>query len=250
MHDNPLFHLMRAIRVQLVDPYQLTMTHLQPAAEYFDFLSIILGRYTLENETYLAFLTSQLAPHQSGMLTANELEELVMGGQLARQIQLDIESYYVFAKIMLDQLGLFHEDMFGLGQGCTLASHGKLTRNFARFCKQMDLAFADDLVSSQQHLEKTIGDYRDDRIEHQKSASYLKAMSFRIDPGEGPGTTTISHTKIGAKDGRLAFTTDGTERSSELSDLATAIDQYIVQVGEFITANRSKWRSSLMTRPG
>jgi hypothetical protein len=245
MRDNPLFRLMQSGRAHFADPNQLLVTHLLPATDYYDFLSIILERYNDENSLYLAFLGNRLAQKQSGPLTAEQLEGLVKGGQLGKRVHLEIESFYVFAKILMDQLALFQQDLFGLGDGCSLASHGKLTKNFEEYCQQKNLQYTDELVHSQQQLETRIGDYRDDRIEHQKPSGYLKATVFRLPTDDEPGATRISHTRLGTIGEHVGMTSDPNIESGDIVELATAIDHYIGQVIAFITLNWDKVRFPL-----
>jgi hypothetical protein len=244
MRANPLTEFMQQERFEFADANQLLLTHLWSAAQYYDFLNIILERYSGSNAIYLAHLKRQLSDQTSGTryLTAEEVQQLAEVGQLEKKVHLEIESFYVFGKILLDHLALFQQDLFGLGQGCSLASHGKLVKGFRKYCGQKGLQYDEALVNTQQHLETVIGDYRDDRIEHAKASGILKATMFRLDTDDGPGTTRIGHTRLGAISGKVSMTPEPNVYSGEIAELSEAIDWYIEQVIGFVRSNKARIR--------
>jgi hypothetical protein len=79
-------------------------------ARYLGFLRIILGRYDEANAPYVELMNHRLELRQHGVAqstfprTPDEFDQLDRERSLEARIELDTESFYIFAKILLDRV--------------------------------------------------------------------------------------------------------------------------------------------------
>jgi hypothetical protein len=93
-------------------------------------------------------------------------------------LHLDIESFYLFAKIYLDKIAHAFEFYFGPGRGKSMDSHDQLVKNFPAYAKEKGLTLPSDLMSIATRLKSDISDYRDYEIAHEKSPRRLSGTVF------------------------------------------------------------------------
>ena len=196
---------------------------------YYSFVGIVLDRYLSEEAGY-----NTVSNAVQGMLTGiegkvtmtPELQGLTHR-RIAHQfaIQLWIESFYVFAKILLDKVALFIEYYFADARGLPLKSHDKLTKNFGRFCQDKGLVATPALQNQMEYMRSVISDFRDKWIEHEKSPRTLRGITL----GSAHTGVTISHVYPTDRDVTL--------RTEDPVYLASRIDQYLDLVMEFVSKN-------------
>ena len=102
---------------------------------YAEFLDIVLGRYIAVAEARHAAhtaLQASLAPGHNVLSPAQQQLVATMQGT-GPAMHLDIESFYLFAKILLDRWSQFLPYWFGGPRGVKLHSHDNLVKNIDAF---------------------------------------------------------------------------------------------------------------------
>jgi hypothetical protein len=199
--------------------------------KYHEYLLAIKSRFDEESKPYIEAgrRITTFAPS-----TEQADADLVAFFDLSRKyshlIHLDIESFYVFAKIVLDKIAHCIEHYFGHGRGCSLRSHDFLVKNFNKFSQQKALIVPPDLLGKAIKLKEQIADFRDKQIEHNRNPR------------------TIMGTSFGSPDGVVMFLTQmfpregdpGQIASTPLHKLLAAIDGYMLELFSLVRENRLK----------
>ncbi len=207
------------------------------AIRYYDFIKIIVGRYQEASKMMVSNyskLKESLSGQKSGTMTEDQMRIFEDGNRISTQVHLEIESFYLFAKIFLDMLALFLLNYFGQARGIKLNSHDKLTKSCEVYELTKGLAFPERFRESLTYLKEHVCDYRDKQISHLQNPRTIKGTVFNMS-----GQTRIAATQLYPN----AFDTQ--VESSELPVIMDAIDQYVQQVIEVIRLNRTKTRFSL-----
>jgi hypothetical protein len=207
---------------------------------YYYFLPIIRLRVEHEIREYLrlnAERRDSLAAGELRQLGENEVRALEAEMFLARQIQLDVESYYVFGKIVLNKAANFIEDYFGHTQDCSFKSHDKLIGCFERFVAARGLSIPPGLLALAKKLKTVLVDYRDKQIEHFHNPRRGVALAHAPDEG-----VRLVATFLEPKD------SDKGAISTPIGELQNDIDAYVGAIWKLIQDNRSKSRFKLRTK--
>jgi hypothetical protein len=139
---------------------------------YQRFLSLILDRYreaSREVSDNLQALQAEAAAHAPGerQATSRELGLWEKNRVAGERLHLEIESFFLFGKMMLDRSASAVECYFGQGRGTSLASFDKLGRNFARYCEQKGLGPpSSGMTELMVGLQAQLSDARDKEIAH------------------------------------------------------------------------------------
>jgi len=199
---------------------------------YYDFLTIIKERY----ETYNVRLHKNLEVRKTlfpigtgGLLTGERAVWWEEHTKLINCIQLEIESYYLFAKILLDKIAHFVEFFFGPERNLSLDSHDQMTKCLRAYSGAKGLKDYEHLENRLKSLKTDIADFRDYQIAHEKSPRTLHDVSF-----SGTGETAIVATKFHPKD------TDTEIQSKSLAKLEEDLQLYLRDIMSLIRANRDK----------
>jgi len=89
------------------------------AIRYYDFILIIVRRYEDISREIISHSTKMkalLSTASSGTATIEQMQLLEEMSRLSTLAHLEIESFYVFAKIFLDKLAFFYARLFRLGK--------------------------------------------------------------------------------------------------------------------------------------
>lgn len=111
------------------------------------------------------------------------------GEQVEGQIQLEIESFYLFATILLDNLARAIIRYFGATKmkKMPLNSHRSLTKNFSIYAKEKGIDLSNDLIKKAQELDDEILEFRIKQISHFKDADkniYSSRMTLLDENGK------------------------------------------------------------------
>jgi hypothetical protein len=111
-------------------------------SRYHLFLSLILKRYEEASRAFFENTNAMQATLLPGThrLTDAQVKLREDGVRLSALVHLEIESYYLFAKICLDKIARALEFYFGQGRGKSLDSHDQLVKNFAAYAAEKRLA--------------------------------------------------------------------------------------------------------------
>lgn len=203
--------------------------------KYREFLQIIVDRYKALSEEYVKSSDELFESLRNikGPMTPELWEMHEKQAQLSRKLHLEIESFYQFAKVLLDRIVHAIEYYFGPLRGCAMDSHDNWAKRFDKYCKEKNLNTNEGLSVSIAKLKIKISDVRDYKFTHQKS------------PRASHGTWH-SQGKVGISVG-WTFPKDSDEyfQSPPIDEILEEIDHYLRNIIEFIELNGS--RSALKT---
>jgi hypothetical protein len=178
------------------------------------------------------------APEGTRELTADEFEQLQAHSRLAQSVHLEIESFYLFAKILLDKFALFVQDYFGKVEGCPLTSHDKLSKNIHGFAQAREIGLPDGLAEGCVWLKEHISDFRDKQISHMQNPRSMYVTMFNLDnPNARIGITNLYPNERELQRSQV--------ESEELPSLLEQLYTYIDQICELVTSNRLRTRYQL-----
>lgn len=135
-------------------------------------------------------------------------------------LQLDVESFYVFAKVLLDQVAHLTERRFGQGRKCSLDTHHKLVDNFETYCAAKALIGYEKLAASAKELKTTVSDHRDLAVVHPSGV-------------HGRGILGTEHPIPST----MAMFKDGYRVSEPLTELRQRIVGHLDLFAEFVCTN-------------
>jgi len=198
-------------------------------ARYAEFIEIIARRQTEAGLKFVANAVALQAAVPSGdpSLTAEQKRLLEEGHKLTDAPHLEIESCYLFAKILLDKIARSIEFYFGQGRNCSLDSHDDLIKYLGRNSTIKCLSVPARLSELALSLQQDISDLRDYRIAHDKNPRRVLGTAFGLD-----GKTTMISTTI------YPTPNDRQSQTKDPNDLLTEIGDYIDSVIDLIRTNR------------
>ncbi len=197
---------------------------------YYKFLEIILDRHKPLAASYLGTLnkfteSTKKMGEGNQQFTFNQIKLNDNLSRLGPLVQLEVESFYLFSKMLLDKIARAIEFYFGQAEKLSLDSHDDFTKKIQRYSNIKGLILHEGLLNLAQELKEDISDFRDSQIAHHKS------------PRTARGTTG---------DGRMLlvqiYPTDKDEQkeTKPLDDLMVKIDMFIELVVQFVENNREK----------
>jgi len=198
-------------------------------ARYYEFIRTIISRH---DDAGLKFVANTLAftaavPSGDGSLTHEQQALLEEGRRLTSLVHLEIESFYLFAKILLDKIARSIEFYFGPVRGRALDSHDDLVKNFGIYSATKKLRVPGGMPELSSSLKKDVSDFRDYEIAHEKSPRRVSGTVIGAD-----GRTKLASINI------YPTPNDRQVESKNLDGLLTAIDAYIDELIELVTTNR------------
>jgi hypothetical protein len=200
-------------------------------SRYSAFLDVIFKRY--EDASRLLFQKAKAFQETllSGKhpLADDQMALHEESFRLTILVHLEIESFYLFAKILLDKIAHSLEFYFGQGRKTSLDSHDDLVKNFASYAVAKGLTLPADFMTIVATLKKDISDYRDYEIAHEKSPRRLNATVF-----DEHGTMRMAAISL------YPTEKDQQVESKALHELARDLDAYITRVIELIRNNGAK----------
>lgn len=193
------------------------LTALKQVQRYRQFLELLLAQYADSSREYAACRRCFFLDNPAEEWT---LEDQKRGNELGHLLELQIESFYVFAKILLDKLAIAVERHFGGARGLSLDSHDKLVKNLDRYAESHHFGVRDSIRQQAQTLKLRVSDFRDKNIEHFKSPHISAGVG--LDENGGITLTTLRKPSEVA-DWQVA-------NSSEIIELLSQLDSYILSV--------------------
>lgn len=206
---------------------------------YLEFLLIIQGRNTVASANYLDNVRQQLEEIdrqvRKGLTTWPETErssELWSEWHpLSLQVQLEQESFYIFAKMLLDKVAHAVGVYFGPAPKCSYQSHDALTKCFEKYCELLGLPRHPELSQSMEKLKIDVADFRDKVISHEKSSRAIVMRPLV----EGPdGTVRLSMSYVRPREG------DRNIQARPVNEVLAEIADYILLVLQFVRTNSAE----------
>ena len=152
----------------------------------YRYLILILDRYDNASLRFIENTKASQATRQLGTHPITEEQRSLHeeGWKIAIALELEIDSFYLFAKILLDRVSHVIEFYFGIASRCFLESHDGLTKCFQSFVGQKGLtAPPHQITELLTLLKEKISDYRDYEISHAKKPRQLEAIGFSLETG-------------------------------------------------------------------
>ena len=204
---------------------------------YERFLWIIVGRYR-ESSTGFRDIQTEMTrlftgePGRSYVVSPEGIVLLKRQGHVADRLHLEIETFYLFSKILLDHAARFLETYFGPVRGLSLDSHDVLTKNFEAFGARHGLCATANVAAMLPILKQRIADYRDYQIAHAKSPRTMHMTIWGGDKEPRLATTRLYPTAKEAEQMK--------KESENVEALMRVLEQYLTLLTDLIVANRSR----------
>jgi hypothetical protein len=205
---------------------------------YRRFLERIEFRHQQVSKEYVANVETMWArlhtSSQQGRMTAQQMAELQAREQLGVALELEIESFYLFAKILLDEAARAIEFYFGSVPKMALDSHDDLTKRIESYARHRELVLLPDFSQRARQLKSEVSDYRDQQIAHHKNPRTIRGIGFNQE-----GTTRMVLSPLYPKE------SDKQAETRALHELLAKIDGYLLSIIDFLRANRERTRLKL-----
>lgn len=201
---------------------------------YYEFITIISKRYNKISKLYInsfnEFWASLIKkPGVSHPMTPQQIQLQEKVREITTKLHLEIESFYLFVKILLDKLSRNLWLYFGTERGLSLASHDKLSKNIEKYCSKKGLEIDENFITLIKKLKNDISNFRDKQITHLNDLRTLRGTGF------GPnGNIRISLANI------YPEPSEKQRESTDIKELLNSIDAYIQKTIQFIQKNSKK----------
>jgi len=201
-----------------------------------EFLAVIESRYRELSAAFIANseATRALAKPGTHPVTAEQAALHQQGYQLGIQVHLEIEAWYLFAKIVLDDVARAVEYYFGPARGLALDSHDDLCARIEKYVEAKSLTVETELLAKAAELKRRISDIRDYQISHEKSPRTMQGTTW-----SGAGGVCIQLGRLFPKESEMPVQTE------DLIELRTELERYLDLVVAFVEGNESKSRLAL-----
>jgi hypothetical protein len=202
-------------------------------SRYQLFLSLVLERY---EEVSQRFIENQKASQAlllpgTHTMTVEHMALHETGVRLIAMLHLEIETFYLFAKIYLDKISRALEFYFGQGRGNSLDSHDQLVKNFVAYADEKGLSIPANFMDFAVLLKRDVSDFRDYQISHEKNSRRLNATMF-----DNEGNVWMAGTSL------YPEKKDQQVESKVLKQMMQDLDLYIDSVISLLRANINKTR--------
>jgi hypothetical protein len=203
---------------------------------YHSFLEVILARHRDVGDRFRANTQALRESFKEGTLGVSPEQQALLndGSSLGLHLQLETESFYLFAKILLDEVARSIEFYFGQARSHPLDSHDDLVKNIEGFSAIHEISLQPNIMLSAYALKSSVGDFRDYQIAHHKNPRTVR--SHLLSPVSGP-TMVLTSLYPTSKDRQV--------ESRDLAELLGEINGYIDLVIELIESNRDKTKLKL-----
>lgn len=171
-----------------------------------------------------------VGPGKSRQVTPEELEEMERTRTLTLRVHLEIESFYVFANILLDRIASTFRFYFWRRPKW---NHRQLAQNLEKICTKKFLVVPlDDLLKMPHKLEELIVAYRNTRIEHVEEPRLIFGTSWGPDK-RAKITPNVLYPAPGEVE-KIQHST------ADLDGLLASLDTYMTSMLDFLDANADK----------
>lgn len=152
-------------------------------------------------------------------------------GLASLKVYLRIETFYVFAKILLDRVAGFIPYYFGPARGIGLSKHSQLEDALPGFAEQKGLTLSPSLIERVNEVAGRVSDYRDTQITHGHSPRTMRGTAYYLNTGEAMIYTRRLYPRDRSESGR---------RSETPRTLLPLIESYVEEIVAFLDSNREK----------
>ncbi len=150
--------------------------------------------------------------------------------KISNEALFQVESFFLFSKILLDKIARSIELYFGPVRKFSLDSHDDLVKSFPKYCAVKQIEIPDSFMDISRQLKEEVSDFRDYQIAHNKSPRTLKWPIVLENPQGG----RVTLAKLYPRD------VDKTLDSSETSKVLSLIENYIIEVMNLLNTNTDR----------
>ncbi len=229
MHSRELQPIVEALRPKLSDnDGQVFHVALQGIWGYWEFLKVIKSRFVQADR---AFYASVINFHASVDQLSRQERMVVLEQQAALEVahHLEIESFYLFSKILLDKIARFIQFVFGQIRAKPLTSHDDLAKRLDDYVVQYQLQLPVGFRDAVQHLKVQIADFRDHFIAHEQSPRTQRGTTWQ---NTEPGRLTLNRV--------YQRPTDPNPVSGSVPELYDSLERHLHLFVQFIKDNFDK----------
>ncbi len=204
-------------------------------SRYHNYLQIIHARYKTVSKEFTEnskALQESFKKGGSGTVNDEQNKMLQEGSEIGIRLHLEIEAFYLFAKILLDKISLAMQFYFGTARSLSLSSHDNLTKHVEAYIKTKGLTINPEVVEHIKKLKEDISDFRDYQIQHIQD--FRQGRIIRGTGFDGEGNARISLVAL------YPTEKDKQYDSKLLPEMLSDIELYITQVIDFIEENKDK----------
>jgi hypothetical protein len=203
---------------------------------YEQFLRIVFDRYqrlVVEHQESIGQIQAFMSSHggEPRQLTADEMVILARQSELSARVHLEVETFYLFAKIFLDKSAHFLEHCFGTVRKLSLHSHDQLVKRLDAYVAAIGIRVPPELSRELQSLKQRISDFRDYQIAHEQSPYMARGTLFGL--GQEPRIVLMKIPPAGSPP-----VTQPHAQSEAIQELMIAIDCHIGRLIDLYEANR------------
>ena len=209
-------------------------------SRYFEYLKIINERYKVCDQEFISNTKAFQATMRQGThpTTDDQMKLHEQAVEITTRLHLEIETFYLFAKILLDKVAQAIEFYFGQARGLPLASHDKLAKYLERYLDNKGLTIDPSIMEKVTQLKTDVSDFRDYQISHVEESRRGRVMRGTIFNADGNTRLSIGMLYPKEKDRQY--------ETKPLDELLTELDTYIASVIRFLETNRNKTRLELL----
>lgn len=204
---------------------------------YRRYLDVVLQRYLQAGKEFIENTQAMQARTEPGTHPVTpDLQALHdEGARISDSLHQEIETFYLFAKILLDKLARAIEFYFGTVRRRPLDSHDDLTKNLRAYAESKNLQLDPALLVAVDDCRKQVSDYRDHNIAHEKSPRTMRGTLFSHDGGK----VRMFLNRIYPSDN------DSQVESIPLDELMPILDRCLEKMLDFVVANKERTNLTL-----
>lgn len=194
---------------------------LAEAIRYRAFVTLIVDRIQQDRvqlDRGMKASVSNLRNYAGGPITSAQRELDTRAQSAITPLHLDIESLYLFAKVLLDRLANAIGVYFGEAQGCSLASHDSFRKSLVAYVAAKGLKLPEGFAKAVSEFQIDI-DFRDKQIVHRGGRGAVRGTSWNMDT---EGAQMLIHPD---------------KQSKDAGELLASVDAYIKLVVLLLQSN-------------
>ena len=234
IHGVQRLHEFIQTRLRHADTHTLNLLNTSIGAwlRYYGFLQIVRARYQQATVEFVEAMQRQhearkSEPSGSRPMTPEELAEMQRTADIGNRLHLEIESFHIFANILLDRIASTFRYYFWKKANW---NHRHLMTNLESICVSRKFQLPDtELLKMPRELDEKIVAYRNTRVEHVEEPRLLFATTWGADKKAKIYPT-------------LLYPTDGEAKSvqkpsADIDELMALLDRYMIALLNFFEAN-------------
>jgi hypothetical protein len=151
---------------------------------------------------------------------------------MAERVYFEVESFYVFANILLDKTATFIQFYFGVrGKAKGIGTHHELLDNLKEYAEERGLTVESAFLEAIRECRERISNFRTKAVVHENCSRTTRTTETTPE-----GSAQLALGRLEA----IESDRDKFVQSEDFIDLSIMVDSYLEQVLAFVIANRKK----------